>query len=504
MNIVFKTAMNGEETCIAENFHIHSSYNPSREAQNFVKQLNVNFNPKYILITEPGLSYCSKFLKERFPKSILTCIRFSNSFDKTNDKWQKIFYVHKNNQNVNSDFNENLSEEIFSFFGDEGLATCFFISWNPSQNPFKEEYDFAWAQIKKAILKSRKVLLTRNFFAKRWIKNSIRLVQNAKNNFTVKKGNFPILICASGPSLKSSIPFIIKNRKKFFLIAVSSALKPLVYNKIIPDFCISTDGGFWAKKHISFATKNLRIPLAISSEGSCYANVLETSDFIPLSYYDGIADEILKICNFNSLKIQRNGTVSGTAALLALDLTKAPIFFCGLDLCTNKSYQHTQPNELEIEDSRFDNKFSTLETRIFNQSIQTSSLQIYKDWFSANNFRENLYRLSDNYKFSNKLGKIKDINWENFETLVEPYNQKKCDIEIQEIFYKKENYELKIKNLITSNINNFSWQKEFVPSQAIIYERSKGTQKENEAKLDLENSLKDFLESLNKLFLGQK
>lgn len=503
MDIVFKTAMNGEETCIAENFHIHSSYNPSREAQTFVNQLNVNFNPKNILITEPGLSYCSKFLQERFPESILTCIRFSDFFDKTNNKWQKIFYVHKNFQNSNSDFNENLSEEIFSFFGDEGLATCFFISWSPSQIPFKAEYEFAWAQIKKSILKSRKVLLTRNFFAKRWIKNSIRLVQNAENNYTVKKGNFPILICASGPSLKSSIPFIIKNRKNFFLIAVSSALKPLVYNKIEPDFCISTDGGFWAKKHISFAIKNSEIPLAISTEGSCYASILENSKFIPLSYYDGIADEIFKTCNFNALKIQRNGTVSGTAALLALSLTSAPVFFCGLDLSSNKSYQHTQPNELETEESRFDNKFSNLETRIFNQSIQTSSLQIYKDWFSANDFGENFYRLSDNYKFSNKLGKIKDINWEDFETLTKSYNQKKCNLEIQKLFYTKENYETRIKNLINSNINNFLWQKEFVPSQAIVYERSIGTQKENEASINLQNALKDFLKSLNTLFSRQ-
>ena len=500
MQIEFKKAANGEETCIAKNFHIHSSYNPSREAQKFVQQITVSFNPKFILVAEPALSYCAKFLKERFPKSVLCCIRYSTFFDKTNFLWEKVFYA-SSGEDTNS-LNTNLGEELFSFLGDEGISNCLFISWIPSQAPFQEQCEFTQTKIKEVLQKAKNVLLTRNYFAKRWIKNSIRICQNAKNNFTVKHGNFPIVICASGPSLSSSIKFLKEKRNRFFLIAVSSSLRPLVENKIIPDLCISTDGGFWAKKHISFSLAKNKIPLALASEGSCFASVLEKSSFIPLSYEDGPSAEILKTCDFKPMKIQRNGTVSGTAAVFALGITDGPVFFCGLDLSETSGYQHIQPNELELENKMNDNRFHSLETRIFSSSLPSSAMKIYCDWFSSNDFKNRLFRLSDNFAYKNSLGKIPNVNWNDFELLTKEYKNFQCDIKIQKLALEKKDAEKSIKNLISKNFFNPLWQKEFVPSQFIKLERNRALETEGEAEQEVFMEMKKFTESLNTCFTG--
>ena len=69
--IINYNAKNGQETCSINNINIHSSYNPEKEAERFVNLIEATINPSIIFITEPGFSYCAKYLKQRFPNSKL-------------------------------------------------------------------------------------------------------------------------------------------------------------------------------------------------------------------------------------------------------------------------------------------------------------------------------------------------------------------------------------------------------------------------------------------------
>lgn len=53
--------------------------------------------------------------------------------------------------------------------------------------------------------------------------------------------NVPAIICSAGPSLDKNIHLLKSARKRFFLIAVATALKPLRYHGIQPDAVISID-----------------------------------------------------------------------------------------------------------------------------------------------------------------------------------------------------------------------------------------------------------------------
>ena len=88
------------------------------------------------------------------------------------------------------------------------------------------------------------------------MKNVYNFIKYAKNIYSTNLNpKMPVLIVASGPSLKNILEFIKTNQNNFFIICCSSAIKSLINNSITPDFCISTDGGFWAKTHLKVLLK---------------------------------------------------------------------------------------------------------------------------------------------------------------------------------------------------------------------------------------------------------
>lgn len=472
MSVEFTKAADGELTCTTNGIRLHSHYNPTHEAEQFVQSLRCSFSPTYILITEPCLSYCAKILRSVFPQAKICAVRYCNDFSSTDSLWDKIFSV-----------STSLSEDLYSYFGDEGIVTCLYASWKPAEQAFAEEYKICWAEIKKAAIKSRNVLTTRSFFARRWTKNSIRNCFFINHVVTAIKGESPIIVCASGPSLSSSLPFIKENRSSCTIICVSSALAPLAHYDIEPDIVISTDGGYWAKKHISFAAEQFsNMVIALPSEAALFLSLFEAHPILPLLYGDGIGDDFFKATAIEGMEAKRNGTVSGTAVELALSLTSGPVFCCGLDLSPSKNFSHALPNELESSDCQKDFRYAPLETRVCPSSFKNPALDIYQSWFASNSFSNRVHRLSANWKYTNTLGEIDDCDWKQFASIVRPYDKRKKVTFSHLNFQRQQNCSLRnIQQIINQNKTNLQWIRSAVPAEAIIYERSIGTPEENNA-----------------------
>lgn len=221
--------------------------------------------------------------------------------------------------------------------------------------------------------------------------------------------------------MQDSIKEIQKHRCDFFLIALSSALRPLLQNDITPDLCISTDGGYWAKEHIASSP----IPLALSGESALYGKDF-SQGIVPLSYGNGPEALLLEKCQITTLPAVRNGTVSGTALELALTLTTGPVFACGLDLSSNKGFQHIQPNALELQSSQNDFRLSTKESRQYKAQLSTGSLEIYKNWFKSKSaiFASRFFRINTPPQIAS-LGTIRDIDWKEYEHITSFFAQNK-------------------------------------------------------------------------------
>ncbi len=377
---VFDTAKNGMRSCTVRGVRLHSAYDPQKEADRFVAGLQPDFAPAAIIVTEPALSYCTRPLKERFPAAKIGAVRFSTAFTQSDAEWDFIIPA---GQTANN---------LLSVLDETELVSTLFLSWEPSQRAFPERYAAVRKEIGAAIETARDVLGTRAYFAERWMKNACRFCLSVRRTALIAAGDAPVVVAASGPSLEASLPYIRRLRQSIFLIAVSSAYGPLVAAEIRPDVCISTDGGYWAKKHI----ERCAVPFAVSAESAVPETLLERELCIPLYYGDAPEAELLRACGIPAIGARRNGTVSGTAAELALTLTSGPVFACGLDLASGKGVQHARPNALEAGNAARDYRLNPAQTRLYPSEFESGSLAVYRGWFAARDgdFKNRFFRLT--------------------------------------------------------------------------------------------------------------
>ncbi len=491
--ITFENAKNGSLTCSFSGKYLHSKYNPEREAESFVQNINVDFLPECVLITEPALSYSTKKIKEKFPNAKLIAIRYCHNFDSYNKDFDYVFYATTEKEIL------ELKNNLLRTLGETKILSSAFIQWIPSSNAFSETNNKVWKQIKETLNIAKTTLFTNGFFSKKWFYNAVRLSIFSDNFFSIKKTENPIVIAASGPSLQSSIPLLIKNRNKFHLIALSSAILPLIKNSIIPDLALSTDGGFWAKKHLSILKKYPEIPLAIATEGNADTIILKNSKIVPLSYSDGFSKKLFNFLCLKTELAERNGTVSGTAVNFAQKLTSSKVFICGLDLCASKGFQHTMPNALETFNKRFDFCLLPQETRITKSIFNSESLKIYENWFSDpnRNFTNKAFRLSNNFAFKNNLNTMKDVNFDFFNKIA---NKKiNTKFELEKIAFNKENTKNKIKLFIENFSNSEEWLNEFFPAETFSMNHKKEEAEKNKLKEEINKKNKYFTEKLKNL-----
>jgi hypothetical protein len=493
-NIIhFEESKSGELTCSFQGKYLHSKYNPLTEGERFAETIQADFSPLCVFIIEPALSYCAKFIKKRFPNAEICAIRFCHDFCKYDNLWNRVFYLDGNNI--------PLSEQFFNVLGEEKLCSSLSFDWNPTKQAFSAQNLVAWKEIKSAILKARDVIGTRAYFSKRWLKNSVIFASKVKNTFIPQKGDFNVLIAASGPSLESSLPFIKQYQENFFLIALSSAFMPLCKNGIVPDMVISTDGGYWAKKHLDFPGKAKTI-FAIAAEGAVQKSILTEQKILSLCYEDGLENALLDSIGCSYIRAERNGTVAGTALCFAHSLSTGRIYLCGFDQAPSPSFQHTQPNALETDNAKKDFRLRPGETRIsFSRFNSTASLKIYREWFITNSeyFSTRVFRLSNNFKYDYALGKIHEINWDDFRKFEQDKKAKKIifaeeKIKIPTNERKKILFE-KLKTLSESQ----KFRDEVFTMDSILIRRELSAEKRQELETKLTEKIIKLLQECEKL-----
>ena len=428
MSIEFKQSRNGQNTCSKDGFSLHSGFNPEQEAERFVSSIDFSSAPAFIIVVGACLSYCAKYFKTKLPETHLISIQFDRAFSEQASCWDTQLYFDSRTQA------DLFAEKIFQLIGEENLFKTKFISWKPSENAWPELSKSVWGSLKTALNKADAVLNTRNYFNRRWFFNTVRfcsLYKTANNNIAdlLNSNRFhkPVLVTASGPTLTNSISFIKKQRDNFLILAVSSSISCLLANGILPDFCISTDGGYYAKRHFDGFLRDPKtkdIPVFLSAESAVPSLLFRRNPVIPLSYNDSFEKMFFPNCKIHSVKAERNGSVSGTALILAAQLTESSVYFCGLDLAAEKStgFQHAKPNELESCNSSKDLRLNPTENRIAAGFCRKNdSLSIYRNWFinKKASFSGRFFRLftreDSRYLEKYSFGSDTDIFWEDLQ-----------------------------------------------------------------------------------------
>lgn len=253
-----------------------------------------------------------------------------------------------------------------------------------------------------------------------------------------KAKTLPIALCASGPSLEGSLKALCDNQNKLIIVALSSALLPLVSAGVLPDFVITTDAGYWARHHLFILAKYPSIKVALPPSAAFPFNAIkdyralqknraqklkmgeQLPTFILLNYNDDLCSKVQSLWEKDacapSLKASANGTVSGTALELSLTLTGGDIFFFGLDLSEYGAQRsHCLPNALDAANYKKTNRLSTLETAHTRAFCNKESLKVYEKWFSTfEKGAPRFYRVASGWTFQNRFQAITDIDLKTF------------------------------------------------------------------------------------------
>lgn len=454
MKIEITQAKNGEKTLKIDSSFVHSSYAPSTEAQRFIDSFSLPFSPSCIVLIEPGLDYLIKTLKKTFPSAKFGVIRYLNTTDISNQEYNFSIFADK----------EDVKQKLFEYLTEEDLCSTYFLPWKASSRIFSDLDSKVWKLIKQSVEQAKTILISREYFEKKWLLNCCKNVTNIKKIFTLKnKIDLPIFIIASGPSLQSKIEFLKENQNKAFIICLSSAISVLVKNNITPDFCFTTDGGYWAGEHLKkLDTKKLN--LGIASEAFCPSKLYKKSNIVLMNYSDGFSNEIFKTSGLNTLTLKRNGTVSGTALDFCLDYSDKDIYFFGLDLSACKGFQHSNPNELEYNNSIRDSRITSVEKRMTGSICRADSLLIYENWFKNKKLNgRKIFRIIENDEANNNLSEILDISLKELKQIFNNYTiSKKTFFD----YFLATNIEInkeKIYSFILENLNNEKYLKMLFP-----------------------------------------
>ncbi|MBA7620034.1 hypothetical protein ES703_27376 [subsurface metagenome] len=334
------TSRTGKTTALLNGVRLHSSYDPVREAERFIKERLKGEKPAVILLLGAGLGYIIQAIQHYFPYARVVPVFYSREVSSHSSRLVSSYWHPGLNQTLLSFLREEIPE-----LDSEGLEI---IEWPASARLFPDISRTAHLAASQLLKEHRGSLLTTVSVGKRWIQNSF--INFVSINSTLCEPSLPfslpILIAASGPSLERSAGLITRYRDRLFLISVPSAVFFLLENGLKPDLVIMTDPSFYAVYHLHPATGNkLKLAMPLSAATGTWRI---PADIYLISQENFFERALLAQAGFKAPAIPPQGTVTATAMELALGLSSREVILTGLDLCYEDLRSHVRPNAFEF------------------------------------------------------------------------------------------------------------------------------------------------------------
>ncbi|MGI9256323.1 MAG: 6-hydroxymethylpterin diphosphokinase MptE-like protein [Salinispira sp.] len=360
---------------------LHSLRNPWKEAErivrsqlehsNFSKRVSGNCRAIFFLLN-PGLAYGAAVLLQYYPKATIHAVY--------SDRELYSLVMNCNTSCtrqpgiVSSLMLSDFKNYIFSTLTGLTVLQTQVIDWLPSSSvsghrQLLSDYRLAMREIQAG-------LLSRMYFGKPWMKNiSLNIHRLSKmKKLTSLSGS--VFLCAAGPSLNNSMELIKRLRSRVHVWALSSSVRALVSEGIIPDCIVSTDGGYWAGLHLQFSAPESHIIMSLNAR-------------VPAAFFHRCASTEFVLMNMPFLKNSENkefmtvperGSVIFTALDILERLHEGPIVLLGADFTPRGLQSHARPQAFdEFIESEY-TRLHPLTTERFER-ISGEQLNIYSEWF---------------------------------------------------------------------------------------------------------------------------
>ncbi len=228
--------------------HLLSKYDPIREANRFIGSLGASDATNFIVVGM-GLGYhITELIKATSEHSKIVVIEndmhLARLAFEANDQEQLLTHP-----GLTFIFSQQ-REEVIAALEDEkvnfSLNGYRLVQQNALSEVNSKRTSELLAGIKEIFQASTIDLKTQSAKSKTFYKNIIKNFSNLITSTGItslknRLSNIPVIICSAGPSLDKNIQYLNTKRDNFLLISVATALKPLVENKIFPDFIVAID-----------------------------------------------------------------------------------------------------------------------------------------------------------------------------------------------------------------------------------------------------------------------
>jgi hypothetical protein len=184
--------------------------------------------------------------------------------------------------------------------------------------------------------------LTRASMGRLWIRNIIQNAPVLARATPIPPLVRPVVVCGAGPSLDDAIPFMIARRHAITIVAVDTALLPLVQHGIVPDHVVALEAqlintlDFLGAPHDEYALiADLTSHPAALSMHSRFACTVTAFDRVSL------IDRLSRV-GAGVPVLPPHGSVGVTAVSLALAHSSAPVIVTGLDFAVRAGTTHAR------------------------------------------------------------------------------------------------------------------------------------------------------------------
>jgi len=404
-----ETAKNGSLTLLYfQNqipYYIHSKFNPQEESAKIIAHKNLSAD--HIIVMGLGLGYhLEKVMATKNKFSRVLLIEPEREIIKHSLKtlrWQTLltrgdfFYVF-------GDSYAEITRMVHTFINIVTLDAVEYIEL-PSETRILKAFFGKARQVIDEEIKTNvydfKTRMAESYMLPRNILKNLPLILNTRPVAHLKNAfpNTPGFIVSAGPSLDKNILHLKKIRDRALLIAVDTALKPLLKRSIHPHFTAIGDPSHKNYLHLQGAEKEIRHFIAAEA---CIAHQV-FRDFQDKIFTLSIGKSMVRMMEEHSEpfgELEAWGSVISIALTLALYMGLDPIIFVGQDFAFTDTRNHCRGTSWEddlleytsdldqlqrFEKQSIAGNKRVLETRDIygNKTFTSDRLKLYKNFLAG-------------------------------------------------------------------------------------------------------------------------
>ncbi len=354
--------------------YLHSKYHPTKESA-YLKDIVNPLKYDTCIILGTGLGYHLAYLYEIIDSfTQIICIDIHNYLSECEVAIPhniKSFLQHPKVHTIIVDpHNTSLLFTMVQLQYTKGVQV---IEHPASINAFPNYFTTIKQTLQNIIEKSISNELTVSFFAYRYLKNAlcnlIRLpVCYPVVQFKNIHYNEPCIIVAPGPSLDAIAEYIRTSYDTTYIIAVDSAVKPLLQHQIIPDYSISIDPQPIVHAHTFGTHVQSRIITTLTAHPLTFASpaILSLNTHPVCQLIEELSPGAIGSID------SKTGTVLGDAIQFALLAGFNPIIIAGADFSFPQLTTYARHTEYHFRYALAHNRMSPLETQSVNYIFKSS------------------------------------------------------------------------------------------------------------------------------------